>query len=145
MADIKEEPVNTQPTVRAFVVHQSSLTLNHVVMPSQGTAPMSAGGSKNALNRPIGPDGKRNWSYGLFDCFSACGLCTRNRRFLSHAFADSNSFIPLPTLQAASPLGALASSTVGTGNTSAVYKPKAPCSLLVANRWTINAVSTVGW
>jgi hypothetical protein len=48
-------------------------------------------------------------------------------------------------LQAASPLGALASSTVGTGNTSAAYKPKEPCSLPVANRWTINAVSTVGW
>jgi hypothetical protein len=32
MADIKEEPVNTQPMVRAFVVHQSSLTLNHIVL-----------------------------------------------------------------------------------------------------------------
>jgi len=36
---------------------------------------MSAGGNKNALNLPVGPDGKRDWSYGLFDCFSVCGLC----------------------------------------------------------------------
>jgi hypothetical protein len=39
---------------------------------------MSAGGNKNALNRPIGPDGKRDWSYGLFDCFSECRFCTYN-------------------------------------------------------------------
>jgi hypothetical protein len=38
---------------------------------------MSAGGNKNALNRPVGPDGQRGWSYSLFGCFSACGLCTR--------------------------------------------------------------------
>ncbi|KAH9965161.1 PLAC8 family-domain-containing protein [Russula compacta] len=36
---------------------------------------MLAGGNKNALNRPIGPDGYRDWSFGLFDCFSACGVC----------------------------------------------------------------------
>jgi len=47
--------------------------------PSQGTVPMSAGGNKNALNRLIAQDGKRGWSYGLFDCFSACGLCALNR------------------------------------------------------------------
>ncbi|KAI0286347.1 PLAC8 family-domain-containing protein [Russula brevipes] len=41
----------------------------------KGTAPMSVGGNRNALNCPIGPSGKRDWSYGLFDCFSACGLC----------------------------------------------------------------------
>jgi len=54
MSDIKVEPVNTQP---------------------KSTVPMTAGGNKNALNCPVGPDGKRDWSYGLFDCFSACGLC----------------------------------------------------------------------
>ncbi|KAI0249606.1 PLAC8 family-domain-containing protein [Lactifluus subvellereus] len=36
---------------------------------------MSAGGNKNALNREIGADGKREWSFGLLDCFNACGLC----------------------------------------------------------------------
>jgi len=54
MSDVKQQPVITQP---------------------MGTIPMSAGGNKNALNRPIAQDGKREWSYGLFDCFSACGLC----------------------------------------------------------------------
>jgi hypothetical protein len=41
----------------------------------QGTVPMQEGGNKNANNRPIGPDGKRDWSFGLFDCFGRCGLC----------------------------------------------------------------------
>ena len=27
-------------------------------------------------NRPLGPDGKRNWAYGLMDCFGRFGLCT---------------------------------------------------------------------
>jgi hypothetical protein len=53
--------------------------LNYIffcLFPLQGTVPMVAGGNKNALNRPVGPDGKRDWTYGLFDCFDACGLCT---------------------------------------------------------------------
>ena len=37
---------------------------------------MLVGGNRNAKNCPIGPDGKRDWSFGLFDCFSECGLCT---------------------------------------------------------------------
>jgi Cys-rich protein (TIGR01571 family) len=41
----------------------------------QGTAPMQVGGNKNANNRPIGADGKRDWSFGLFDCFPRCSLC----------------------------------------------------------------------
>ncbi|KAH9957326.1 PLAC8 family-domain-containing protein [Russula dissimulans] len=36
---------------------------------------MAVGGNKNSLNCQIGPDGKREWSHGLFDCFSTCGLC----------------------------------------------------------------------
>jgi len=39
---------------------------------------MQAGGNKNAKNIPIGPDGKREWSFGLFDCFSRCGLCCQS-------------------------------------------------------------------
>jgi len=53
MADIKQ-PIDTQP---------------------RGTAPMQVGGNKNTKNCPIGPDGKRDWSFGLFDCFARCGLC----------------------------------------------------------------------
>ena len=36
---------------------------------------MAAGGNRNALNREVGADGRRDWSFGLFDCTSACGLC----------------------------------------------------------------------
>jgi hypothetical protein len=40
---------------------------------------MKVGGNKNSLNREIGGDGKREWSYGLFDCFSDCPLCAWDR------------------------------------------------------------------
>jgi hypothetical protein len=36
---------------------------------------MLAGGNKNGMNRPVGPDGLRGWSYSLFGCFSECGFC----------------------------------------------------------------------
>jgi Cys-rich protein (TIGR01571 family) len=60
-----------------------------------GTSSMVAGGDKNANNYPIGADGKRNWSFGLFDCFNSCGLCcqavwcpcvvySKNRQRLHH-------------------------------------------------------------
>ncbi|KAI0279928.1 PLAC8 family-domain-containing protein [Russula aff. rugulosa BPL654] len=39
------------------------------------TGPMVVGGNKNANNRPVGADGKRDWSFGLFDCFARCNLC----------------------------------------------------------------------
>ncbi|KAI0249608.1 hypothetical protein BJV78DRAFT_1283862 [Lactifluus subvellereus] len=45
----------------------------------QGTAQMKVGGNKNALNREIGADGRREWRFGLFDCFNACGLRTQDR------------------------------------------------------------------
>ncbi|KAH9983169.1 PLAC8 family-domain-containing protein [Russula compacta] len=38
-------------------------------------ASRKAGGSRNALNREIGADGLRDWSFGLFDCFSTSSLC----------------------------------------------------------------------
>jgi len=34
-----------------------------------------AGGNRNALNKPNGPSGQRDWSFGLFNCFDACGTC----------------------------------------------------------------------
>jgi hypothetical protein len=75
MADIKQ-PVSSQPQV---CVCLSGFLMDGSVMllcVSQGTAPMQAGGNKNAKNCPIGVDGKRDWSFGLFDCFARCGLCT---------------------------------------------------------------------
>ena len=33
-------------------------------------------GDHGAANHPLAPDGKRNWSFGLFDCFGRFGLCT---------------------------------------------------------------------
>jgi hypothetical protein len=64
----------------------------------QGTAPMSVGGNRNALNCSIGPSGKRDWSYGLFDCFSACGLCTWNCINASHVspYTDPLDLDPFP-------------------------------------------------
>jgi hypothetical protein len=41
---------------------------------------MHVGGNKNANNCQIGADGKRDWSYDLFDCFSRCGLCKYENR-----------------------------------------------------------------
>jgi len=49
--------------------------LEPVTSQPKATGPMKAGGEKNALNRPQGPDGKRNWSFGLFDCFPRGQLC----------------------------------------------------------------------
>jgi len=47
---------------------------NHISSQPEATVPMVVGGNKNVHNRPIGADGKRGWSFGLFGCFSRCGL-----------------------------------------------------------------------
>ena len=36
---------------------------------------MATGGNRNALNREIGVDGHRDWSFGLLDCTHECGIC----------------------------------------------------------------------
>ncbi|KAI0249130.1 PLAC8 family-domain-containing protein [Lactifluus subvellereus] len=36
---------------------------------------MTVGSNKNPLGREIGSDGKRDFNFGLCDCFSTCGLC----------------------------------------------------------------------
>ncbi|KAH9992307.1 PLAC8 family-domain-containing protein [Russula vinacea] len=36
---------------------------------------LKEGGNKNALNRAIGEDGMRDWSFGIFDCLPRCRLC----------------------------------------------------------------------
>ena len=38
---------------------------------------LKEGGNKNALNRAIGEDGMRDWSFGIFDCLPRCRLCTK--------------------------------------------------------------------
>ncbi|KAF8263297.1 hypothetical protein EI94DRAFT_1741268 [Lactarius quietus] len=35
---------------------------------------MAAGGNRNLLNRELGVDRQRDWSFGLFDCTDECGL-----------------------------------------------------------------------
>ncbi|KAF8996340.1 PLAC8 family-domain-containing protein [Cyathus striatus] len=62
----------------------------------QPVQPMSIeGGNKNAKNLPVGPDGKRDWSFGLFGCCGDMGACclgtwcpcllhARNKRRLEH-------------------------------------------------------------
>ncbi|KAI0064860.1 PLAC8-domain-containing protein [Artomyces pyxidatus] len=67
----------------------------------QSMAPMqmTAGGDKNALNKPVSQDGTRDWSFGLFSCFEDCGTCCmswwcpcivygKNRQRLSHLQAQ---------------------------------------------------------
>ena len=49
---------------------------------------MVAGGNRNANNYPIGADGKRDWSFGLFDCFNSCGTCTCHHQPF-HILTDS--------------------------------------------------------
>jgi len=41
----------------------------------RGTAPMQVGGNRNVKNCPVGADGKRDWTHGLFSCFGSCGTC----------------------------------------------------------------------
>ena len=36
---------------------------------------MAAGGNRNVLNREVGVDGRRDWSFGLCDFTDECGLC----------------------------------------------------------------------
>ena len=80
MTDIKQ-PIDTQPQVCVFLPFPSRLgqltRTTHVTFRvlSQGNAPMQVGGNRNVKNCPIGPDGKRDWTFGLFDCFARCGLC----------------------------------------------------------------------
>jgi hypothetical protein len=84
-ADTKDsEPVTSQPQVCLLqFISGAGILLNHlrVFCSPKATDQMivNAGGNKNALNREIGTDGMRGWSYGLFDCFNECGLCTLRR------------------------------------------------------------------
>ena len=48
---------------------------------------MAAGGNRNALNREVGLDGRRDWSFGLFDCISDCGLCMSTSRLVELSYS----------------------------------------------------------
>ena len=77
---------SVQPQVRVgcLLTIKYSMIRPHVMFTVclQAIAPMQVYsqvyGDHGANYRPRGPDGKREWSYGLFDCFSRCGLCTSN-------------------------------------------------------------------
>ncbi|KAJ7282035.1 PLAC8-domain-containing protein [Mycena rebaudengoi] len=43
-------------------------------LPTMGMQ-VGSGGNRNAANKPINSNGKRDWSNGLFDCFSSFGTC----------------------------------------------------------------------
>jgi hypothetical protein len=76
MADDKR-PVNSQPQVCVTIIEEHSIAYaSKCLLASQGTAPMLVGGNRNARNFPIDSDGRRDWSYGLLDCFDRRGLCT---------------------------------------------------------------------
>jgi hypothetical protein len=77
MADVKE-PVSSQPQVCVpSMKERPYVSVScHVLCTPQGIAPMSAGGNRNAKNCPAGPDGKREWSFRLYDCFDRFDLCT---------------------------------------------------------------------
>ncbi|KAI0279927.1 PLAC8 family-domain-containing protein [Russula aff. rugulosa BPL654] len=53
-----------------------SLFLRHPSHPSQPWPnTVLVGGNRNAKNRPIGSNGKRDWSHGICSCFGSCGTC----------------------------------------------------------------------
>ena len=59
---------------------------------------MSVDGNKNALNRPIGEDGKREWSYDIVDPLGwGCRTCIRSTRTI-FSYADHLLFFPPPVL-----------------------------------------------
>src|SRR5258708_28586778 len=57
---------------------------------------MQVDGNRNARNCPVGPDGKRGWSFCLFGCFGRCGLCTLDldqKRLAGFPHADPSSLV----------------------------------------------------
>lgn len=87
MSELKGTPVSSQPKVRVFALSPRDpepldcitaylLFFFSLLKP---VGPMNAGGDKNALNRPVGPDDKRDWSFRLLDCFPRCRLCKKDQ------------------------------------------------------------------
>ncbi|KAF8638769.1 hypothetical protein AX17_001965 [Amanita inopinata Kibby_2008] len=72
--------------------------------PVQGMVVPQSGGNRNVKNLPLDNEGKRDWSFGLFDCFDDAATCcmamwcpciihAQNRRRLDHL---NNQGIPDP-------------------------------------------------
>jgi hypothetical protein len=100
---------------------------------------MQVGGNKNANGRPIGVDGKRDWSFGLFSCFDKCGLCTYLRTHTNASYRTFHMLTPFRT-QAAGPPGARVSSIARTDSACAIYNNRAlPCPV-EAKDTTITAI-----
>ena len=109
----------------------------------QATGPMVAAGNKNANNLPIGADGMRDWSFGLFDCFARCDLCTYQNWSTTRAttrghFPYNLLTSPFPFRpQVAGPPGARASSTAKTDSACAICNGRAPlCQVAVEDTTT---------
>lgn len=92
---------------------------------------MSIGGNRNALNREIGSDGKRDWSFDLIDTKSPCDLCVYTR-----VLASSPSFHPSYAnhglfflAQSSGPSSALASFTERPSSASTIWRIIASLSL----------------
>lgn len=69
-------------TVSVHITHSIIHRMSFVLCALQAIAPMQVHGKvygdHGANNRPLGPDGKRDWTYGLLGCFDRLGLCTSN-------------------------------------------------------------------
>jgi Cys-rich protein (TIGR01571 family) len=99
-------------------------------------------GNKNALNREVGEDGLRDWSYGLFDCRSTGRLC--NQTYLTGpsllcALTRILLFFLL-LLQVAGPRFVLAWYTARTGSVYAICTGRALLSRVEVK----DQVTTVG-
>jgi hypothetical protein len=45
--------------------------------PASGQAALAiASGNRNSFGKPLKPSGQRDWSFGVFECFGACGTFT---------------------------------------------------------------------
>jgi hypothetical protein len=71
-ANSKRELISSQPQVCVDGFPSSTA---YSLFVSKNVRQMATGSRRNALNREIGADGLRDWSYGLFDCFSEWGIC----------------------------------------------------------------------
>jgi hypothetical protein len=85
--DSKVEPVSSQPKVCTFHSVPWIGLVNHVSF-VQAIAPMKEVGDKNALKREVDSDGNRDWSFGLFNYFPRCRLCTLDQPITSFGLAN---------------------------------------------------------
>ena len=100
-------------------------------------------GNKNALEREVGADGLRDWSYGLLDCCAVPRLCTTTNSIgpsLRVLF-----FLKPCFFQVAGPRFVLASSTARTSSDYAICITVTVLSLVEVTTSISTAVLTVAW